>query len=178
MLLKIAGALPFALRHRIKAHTRVVWGVAWSADSALFATASRDGSVKLWRSSALSNSAKPVATITLDQPVTAIAFEARKADAVSPSSEDGEHQYMLALGLETGSLSIHTVSDNAGAVSVSCLWKSPVNSSHCASVRRICWQAQPSDCCDDLSENSTHQARFATCADDHCIRIFRLERKH
>ena len=35
------------------AHARIIWGVAWSHDEALLATASRDSTVKLWATGAL-----------------------------------------------------------------------------------------------------------------------------
>ena len=38
-----AGAAPFRLVGRLKAHARIVWGLHWSPDSRLLATASRDG---------------------------------------------------------------------------------------------------------------------------------------
>ena len=164
-----AGTVPFTLQCRIKAHTRIIWGVAWSPDSKAFATASRDGSVKLWHCSSLSNSAKPVATMSLGLPVTAIAFEARHRLAVDSAASS--HQYKLAMGLENGKVSVHEVSQGDGAVSTTCLWESPMESSHCAPVRRICWQAWESDCSDGTTDGQT---RFATCADDHCIRIFNI----
>lgn len=37
------AAQPFSLVGRIKAHARIVWGLHWSPDSSLLATASRDG---------------------------------------------------------------------------------------------------------------------------------------
>lgn len=167
-----AGPVPFTLRHRIKAHARIIWGVAWSPDSTLFATASRDGSARLWCCSKLSNNAKPSATITLGQPVTAIAFDARHSSA-STGSNDERHQYRLALGLETGRVGVYTVSRDADVVLTSCLWESPPDCSHCAPVRRICWHGGHSDRPDsqDPFQNCTC---FATCADDHCIRIFKL----
>ena len=164
-----AGAVPFTLQCRIKAHARIIWGLAWSPDSNLFATASRDGSVKLWHCSSLSNNAKPVATMSLGLPVTAIAFEARQRSVVD--STVSSHQYKLAMGFENGKVTVHEVSQGDGVVSTTTLWESPVQSSHCAPVRRICWQAGESDCPNGTSDSRT---RFATCADDHCIRIFRI----
>ena len=38
-----AGSAPFRLVGRIKAHARIVWGLHWSPDGRLLATASRDG---------------------------------------------------------------------------------------------------------------------------------------
>lgn len=160
------GSVPFSLQHRLKAHARIIWGVAWSPDSAVFATASRDGSARLWSCSKLTDNAKPSATIALGQPVTAIAFEARH----SPESKQGSHQYRLALGLELGTVSVYTVSREDDKFLTSCQWESSADCSHCAPVRRICWHSGHSDCQDTRQK----QACFATCADDHCIRIFQI----
>jgi len=47
----------FALVQRVKlAHTRVLWGICWSHDDALLATAARDNTVKLWATPACSSS--------------------------------------------------------------------------------------------------------------------------
>ena len=42
-----AGGAPFSLHGRVKAHARILWGIAWSSNNALFATAARDCTVKL-----------------------------------------------------------------------------------------------------------------------------------
>lgn len=164
-----AGSVPFTLQHRIKAHARIIWGVAWSPDSALFATASRDGSARLWCCSRLSDSAKPSATITLGRPVTAIAFDARNPSA-RVGSDDAKHQYTVALGLETGRVMVYTISRQDDDILASCQWESSAEYSHCAPVRRICWQSGQPDC----QVYFQHQTCFATCADDHCVRIFKI----
>lgn len=164
-----AGAVPFTLQHRIKAHTRIIWGVAWSSDSTLFATASRDGSARLWCCNTLSNDAKPNATITVGHPVTAIAFDTKNSSASTGSGGDN-HQHKLALGLETGRLSVYTVSRKGDVVLASNEWDSSADCSHCAAVRRICWHAGHPDC----QDSSQKRTCFATCADDHCVRIFQL----
>ena len=164
-----AGTVPFTLQHRFKAHARIIWGVAWSPDSTFFATASRDGSARLWSCSKLSNNAKPSATIPLGQPVTAIAFEARHSSG-SQDSTQGRHQYRLGLGLEIGTVSVYEVSREDDDFLTSCEWESSADCSHCAPVRRICWHSGFSYCQDSCQK----QACFATCADDHCIRIFKI----
>jgi len=47
-----------------------------------------------------------------------------------------------------------------------------LNSSHCAPVRRLCWQSNTKG----SGDVHTHQrqSRLATCADDHCIQIFNV----
>lgn len=58
-----AGEPPFALLAKVaKAHQRMVLGAAWAPGDALFATASRDSSVKLWT---MSESGAPLDLSTL-----------------------------------------------------------------------------------------------------------------
>jgi elongator complex protein 2 len=56
-----------------KAHARIVWDCDWVFDDSFFATGSRDKSVKLW-SKDEKEGWQTVATITLDESVTALAF--------------------------------------------------------------------------------------------------------
>ena len=165
-----AGPMPFSLQHRIKAHARIIWGVAWSPDSAMFATVSRDGSARLWCCSTLSTTAKPSVTITLGQPVTAVAFDARQTPS-STGSDVAKYQYKLGLGLETGRVSVYTICREDEGILASCQWESPAHCSHCAPVRRICWHAKRPGC----QEAIQNQTCFATCADDHCVRIFEID---
>lgn len=152
------------LQHRIKAHARIIWGVSWSWDSSFFATASRDGTVKVWSQEALSSTSKPVTKITLGQPVTALAFAPK---------DDASDQYKLALGSETGAVSVWSISLTPDEASSSCTWQSPLASSHCSPVRRMCWQSKPEQGVTDMQSDQV-QTRLAICADDHCIRIFRF----
>ncbi len=161
------------LQHRIKAHARIIWGVSWSWDSTLFATASRDGTVKVWFKTGLNSSSKPIATIPVGQPVTAVAFAQQGgANASSKKHESQTHQYMLALGTETGIVSIWQVQHRAEEASSSCVWQLFLKTSHCAPLRRLCWQSNAE------GSNGVHshqrQSRLATCADDHCIRVFNV----
>ena len=168
-----AGPVPFALQHRIKAHARIIWGVSWSWDSKLFATASRDGIVKVWCNIGLNSTSKPIATISVGQPVTAVAFtQQHGANASSKQHESQTHQYMLALGSETGIVSIWQLQHSAEEASSSCVWQSSLQSSHCAPVRRLCWQSNTKGSGDVHSRQ--RQSLLATCADDHCIRIFNV----
>ncbi|KAK9803860.1 hypothetical protein WJX73_009548 [Symbiochloris irregularis] len=58
---------PFELVTRVqKAHTRIIWAVAWAPDSCHFATGSRDGTVKLWSAAQLGttgSAVKPLGTL-------------------------------------------------------------------------------------------------------------------
>lgn len=161
------------LQHRIKAHARIIWGVSWSWNSRLFATASRDGIVKVWCNTGLNSTLKPIAIISVGQPVTAVAFTQQLGtNASSQQHASQTHQYMLALGSETGVVSIWQVQHSAEEASSSCVWESSLEYSHCAPVRRLCWQSSVEGYNDVHSHQ--RQSRLATCADDHCIRVFNV----
>ncbi|KXN83687.1 Elongator complex protein 2 [Leucoagaricus sp. SymC.cos] len=77
-----------------KPHARIIWDCAWSAEGDVFATASRDKSVKIWAQHDKKYSA--TATIKTPSPATAIDF--------SPANSD--HRRKLAVGLEDGTIQI------------------------------------------------------------------------
>ena len=159
--------MPFVLQHRIKGHARIIWGLSWSADGSCFATASRDGTVKLWLLKNISSSSKPLATITPGQAVTAIAFAPHD---LSAQKDDTCVRHEMALGLESGEIQIWRIARADSEVTMVCWWQSSEACSHCAPVRRICWQAENSH---DTPQTLRH-LRMATCADDHCVRIFQI----
>ncbi|XP_019857686.1 PREDICTED: probable elongator complex protein 2 [Amphimedon queenslandica] len=145
-----------------KAHTRIIWSCSWSHDDVCFATASRDRKVCIWSDghSVLDNpincgggwtlAAKP---FELSQSVTAIDF--------APFSYQ-KGKYVLAAGLETGSLSLLSFSIENGAWSE--LAKLHPFMCHTSTVRRIQWQPGGSE--DDCL--------LATCSTDQSLRLFRV----
>ena len=50
--LMCAGEPLYCLLRMVKAHARIVWSVSWAPGGRVFATGSRDNSVKLWSNSA------------------------------------------------------------------------------------------------------------------------------
>lgn len=83
---------------RAKAHARVIWSCAWSPDSRVFATASRDGEVRLWDAGAAERPGS--------EPLAVIASCASSANAVAFApvlgAGDGGVSYVLAVGAEKG----------------------------------------------------------------------------
>jgi WD40 repeat protein len=65
----ISGYTPAAVD---KTHGRIIWDCAWSTEGDLFATASRDKTVKIWYQEKGSWTA--VVTLKTQQPATAVAF--------------------------------------------------------------------------------------------------------
>jgi len=150
------------LRRVRAAHARILWGVAWAPDSALLATCSRDGGVKLWAAPPPGGppdapDAKPPAPALALPPfpcsVTAVAFagapppaaagssgRAGGGDASPPPAVPGPR--WLAVGLEDGNVSLWRVELDAAGVATSAApaWASDEFSRHGGAVRRLAWR--------------------------------------
>lgn len=106
-----------------------------------------------------------------EQPVMAIAFAPVFSGDAAPAAA-----YTLAVGLETGAISIWNLSCSAFAdgcvakADARCMWECPVATRHCASIRRLCWQ----QLAPGRDADGTDQANLyiASCGDDSCVRIF------
>ena len=176
---------PFCLLARLKAHARIVWGLDWSPDSRLLATASRDGSVKVWAAPppGQAPASEPLATVQLGGSVRAVSF--------APVCRPGA-RYHVGVGLEDGSLQLLTLSAREGgslhapdaqqqqhggggcsssapALEVeaepSATWRSTPFTQHAAAVRRLCWRRLP-------DSGGAHPLQLASCSDDHSLRVF------
>ena len=157
LLLMCVGGAPFSPHGRVKAHARILWGIAWSSNSALFATASRDCTVKLWcPENCAGAGGKALASLpTFPSAVTALAMA------------QGDHPecHLLAVGLETGVISLWSVP--AATTTMTCLWQAPMHLQHGAAVRRLAFQAL-----DQQADSDTRTLHLASCSDDHTVRVF------
>jgi elongator complex protein 2 len=80
-----------------KAHARIIWDAAWAFDDRFFVTGSRDKSVKVWSV----NATKAMATLSFPFSATSLAL---LANAYGKNDEDS--MYLLAVGLEDGTLAL------------------------------------------------------------------------
>ncbi|GLI63733.1 hypothetical protein VaNZ11_006797 [Volvox africanus] len=209
----------FDLLCRVKnAHGRLIWSVSWSLDEQLIATASRDDTVKVWRMGGAVGgggcgggdegsraAAPPSLALTLPQfscAATATAF-APRLPASSPvstsscSSVTVKLQYVLAVGLENGSVQVWhlvaTVGDSVAAqgpsdmLVASCLWTACDPWRHVAAVRRLRWRGAPgtATAVPEGDESKTvgsatagvegdGMLQLASGSDDHSVRVFTL----
>ncbi|GIL68204.1 hypothetical protein Vafri_21466 [Volvox africanus] len=206
----------FELLCRVKsAHGRLIWSVSWSLDEQLIATASRDDTVKVWRMGGAVGcgggdegsraSAPPSLALTLPQfscAATATAF-APRLPATSPiissscSSVTVSPQYILAVGLENGSVQVWqlatTVGDSeaaqgpSGLLVASCLWTACDPWCHVAAVRRLRWRGAPGTATavpegDDsktagsatVGIEGNGMLQLASGSEDHSVRVFTL----
>ena len=86
-----------------KAHSRMVLDCCWSSDGSFFATASRDKTVKLWKQDP-NHEWTAVSTLKMTESATAV-------DITSTSSGP-----LLAVGTESGAISLHSVQVNEDAL--------------------------------------------------------------
>ncbi|BFZ62384.1 Elongator subunit elp2 [Saitoella coloradoensis] len=130
------GGAPYKLvRNRVKAHARIVWDVSVApapspedgreAEGLVFATGSRDKTVKIWRKY------ECTATIKLPEPVTALEF--------SSSTLDGS--VILAVGLEDGRIYVFSGRQVVSEGEVE-EWRvaGQVEHVHDAAITRVAWR--------------------------------------
>ena len=63
---------PYQLAFKNKAHARIIWDCSWTHDDRMFATGSRDKTVKIWAQA--DGEWKNVATIKFEEAITAVEF--------------------------------------------------------------------------------------------------------
>jgi elongator complex protein 2 len=165
----------FSLVSHVKAHARIVWGVGWAPNSEILATASRDGTAKIWHidpetGHCIGNNA--VATLQFNKiGVQSVAFAPKELSV---------GKCLAAVGLESGDVVVGVVSwqneeINGSAsfnVEWSEVWRTNVVEKHAAAVRRVCWRVA-----DDDSDTTSTASKFdlASVSDDHSIRIFHID---
>jgi elongator complex protein 2 len=137
-----------------KGHTRMILDCSWAPLSAgrLFATAGRDKSVKLWQQE--NSKFENKATITMDHPVTAVSF----------SPKTLHNAVLLAIGLETGEVFLHLLSDEETSRKSSI----PLETNLCPNkaITSLAWR--PTD------ETSEETFELAVASEDGSLRILQL----
>ncbi|KAH9126107.1 hypothetical protein LEN26_009433 [Aphanomyces euteiches] len=118
----------YALACKQKAHKRIIWSCDWSPDDVFFVTGSRDDTLMLWTRSKDSSAWQPAAApMIFSTAVTAVAFAKHKTVA------DG---YLLAIGLESGSLQVVSVVQKDDSIETHVLESQQI---HGASITRLAW---------------------------------------
>jgi WD40 repeat protein len=130
-----------------KSHARIIWDGAWAADGKVFATASRDKTVKIWQP--LNGNLKwtAVADLKLPEAATAVAF--------APS--DASDERILATGLESGNILFYTSSD---AVKWQMSLEIKAGLAHIDHIHQLAWRP------------GKEHRHIASCAEDGTLKIF------
>ncbi|KAF9908681.1 Elongator subunit elp2 [Linnemannia zychae] len=156
---------PYKLVASNKGHARILWDCSWSHDDSMFATGSRDKSIKIWKSASPTSAAgspwSAIATIKLPEAVTAVEF----APALQ-SREEGKEgkEHVLAAGLEDGRIFLFKCSAEAPEVWTP-LGEVPRELTHVGTVNGLAWRLTP-------GENPHWQ--LASCGVDHSVRLFNI----
>jgi len=132
-----------------KSHGRIIWDCAWAAEGDIFATASRDKTVKLWRQGEAKDW-QAVVTINTNASGTAIAFAAGSA----------LYRRRLAIGLESGEILIYSAPQMSFAP-----WRHdmtiPSRIAHIGQIHQLSWQPTTSGV----------PTRLASCSEDGTLKI-------
>ncbi|CAG8575694.1 23409_t:CDS:10, partial [Racocetra persica] len=130
-------ATPYKFITKNKAHARIIWDCSWSLDDLLFATASRDKTVKIWNREVASQSQdqnqnqwRCITTLKLNDAVTAIDFAPRFIDET----------YIVAIGLENGQILCYQ-SEKTQTDKWNLIIDIDRNNCHVASVNRLTFRS-------------------------------------
>ncbi|KIY73702.1 WD40 repeat-like protein [Cylindrobasidium torrendii FP15055 ss-10] len=134
-----------------KSHGRIIWDCSWAREGDVFATASRDKTVRIWKST--EDGARWTATtIQLPEAATAVDFCERRGD-----------KRMLAVGLEVGEILVYTSQVSDPTVWVNTL-KIPSGTAHIAQINCLSWRQSEKD----------EDKLLASCSDDGSLRILKI----
>ena len=183
----------------VSAHSRIIWGAAWSHDDKLLATASRDQVVKVWRLA--HEGGKPACVCVLPVfscPITAVAFagpqqrgpvgEGGGTDSHGAAQVQGADLDLdldldlLSVGREDGVVEVWCVlGRECGVVSAQQAWQSGLHQQHAAAVSRIAWQPAATALGDEedgrpwAGAGARAAQRFVTCSADHSVRVYSVQ---
>jgi elongator complex protein 2 len=156
---------PYSLCTAVRsAHKRIIWDCSWLVDCTMLATASRDGSCKVWHIDTVDDGeGKQVSKLSC-------LYIFSPFDGISVTAIDIYHYNdnklisLAAIGGESGVISTFELS-YGGAT-----FKSTINRSisHSAAVKKIKWRP--------INSNTINECKWlASCGDDYSVRIFKLE---
>ncbi|CAK7210915.1 Elongator subunit elp2 [Sporothrix bragantina] len=163
-------------QHNAKAHSRMILDCAWAPTvngRRVFATAGRDKTVKVWLSTVTdgNENAAPsfalTATVTQDEPVTAVDFLWR---AASSSASTTTPQLVLAVGTEAGRLTILTLD----AATLAETGRQEIGSGGAllsGSVLQLAWRPQQTA----SEQDGDAHADLAIAGEDGSLRVYRYE---
>lgn len=142
-------------------HTRIIWSCSWSFDSEHFVTSSRDKRVAVWKK----NKENSDNFILCSQPLEV----EDSATAVSFAPGLVKNKYLIAIGLENGSIILSLFTSSIGW---EILQKFDQTISHHLNVNRLKF-------CPVFGEAGNRQKntdvlQLASCSNDHHVKIFNI----
>ncbi|KAI0699397.1 WD40 repeat-like protein [Cytidiella melzeri] len=152
-----------------KSHARIIWDCGWANEGDVFATASRDKTVKIWHTRHVGSSAKwtPEATLQLPEAATAVAFTSESLLLpISTTPAHGCERRHLAIGLESGEIALYS-----NDISAPQEWHKGVLISsqfaHVGQIHRLAWRPGQT--------GSVRQ--LASCSEDGTLKVLEVHIK-
>ncbi|CAB5361797.1 unnamed protein product [Rhizophagus irregularis] len=160
---KCEGAIPYKFITKNKAHSRIIWDCSWSHDDKLFATGSRDKTVKIWTQIKSQEQTQwdCKSTIKFQEAVTAIDF--------APIFIN--QRYLLAVGLENGKIFIYQSEDENQIEKWNEFIEVDKNECHVSSVNKLMWRNKNIQ---KFMNNENVKLQLASCGNDYCVRLLNL----
>ncbi|CAG8496848.1 7052_t:CDS:10 [Funneliformis mosseae] len=154
------GTTPYKFVTKNRAHARIIWDCSWSHDDTLFATGSRDKTVKIWTQIMEQEQIqwKCIFVIKLQEAVTAIDFAPILIN----------QRYLLAIGLENGKIIIYQSDDEQQSEKWNEFIEVDKDECHICSVNRLMWKSK------DIQQSENVKLQLASCGSDYCVRLLNI----
>ncbi|XP_067555416.1 elongator complex protein 2 isoform X2 [Pseudorca crassidens] len=166
----------FAFTNKITAvHSRIIWSCDWSPDGKYFFTGSRDKKVVVWgecdsSDDSTEHSIGPCSSVLdVGGAVTAV--------SVCPVLNLSQ-RYVVAVGLECGKICLYSWKKTDQVPEIND-WRHCVETSqsqsHTLAIKKLCWK----NCNGKAEQNEaegTEWLHFASCGEDHTVKIHRVNR--
>uniref|UniRef100_H0WXX5 Elongator complex protein 2 n=1 Tax=Otolemur garnettii TaxID=30611 RepID=H0WXX5_OTOGA len=166
----------FAFTNKITSvHSRIIWSCDWSPDSKYFFTGSRDKKVVVWgecdaSDDCIEHNIGPCSSVLdVGGAVTAV--------SVCPMFSSSQ-RYVVAVGLECGKICLYTwkKTDQVPEINdwIQCVETSQ-SQSHTLAIKKLCWK-NCSGNTDQSEAEGSEWLHFASCGEDHTVKIYRVNR--
>ncbi|KAG0056478.1 Elongator subunit elp2 [Gryganskiella cystojenkinii] len=157
---------PYRLVASQKAHARILWDCSWSFEDSMFATGSRDKTIKIWsKGSNESGLWAAIATLKLPEAVTAVEFG---PDLAKLGLGEAKTHHLLAAGLEDGRIFLFGCSKDHPENWTS-LGEIPRELTHTGTVNGLAWRLFSGDAVETMPK-----LQLASCGVDHSVRLFNI----
>ncbi|KAF5363599.1 hypothetical protein D9756_000686 [Leucocoprinus leucothites] len=153
-LFELKGDQGYVFAAAEKPHARIVWDCGWSAEGDVFATASRDKLVKIWKQD--DKKWTTIATIKMPSPATAV--------DISPVNADQRRK--MAVGLEDGTVQIFS---NIPSDLTSWRLDATIDTdlAHVSQIHRLSWRPAAKD--------NKGVTELASCSEDGTLKVLIIQ---
>ncbi|KAM5222239.1 elongator complex protein 2 isoform 2-T2 [Ctenodactylus gundi] len=166
----------FAFTNKVTSvHSRIIWSCDWSPDGKYFFTGSRDKKVVAWgvcdsSDDCTEHSVGPCSSVLdVGGAVTAVSV----CPVLSPSQ-----RYVVAVGLECGKICLYSWKKTDQVPEINdwtCCIETNQSQSHTLAIKKLCWKNCKGKA-GESDEEGTEWMHFASCGEDHTVKIYRVNR--